>query len=186
MDFLYSLDLSAFYAVNHLPHSPLADNIALVLHHATYGGIIYYPFLIFFALRKSIRSRLLALLGAISGIVTYILTDLIVKNTFDRLRPYQALSDAVFVSPGPVSYAFASGQTATAFAAATMIALMYPEYRKTKWGLFLYALVVAFDRVYMGHHYPSDVIGGALIGAGIAYLTWTIWRGLDAKRKRVH
>lgn len=157
------MDLFVFYLINHLPHPAAADFLARWLHYATRTGIIYYPFLIWLWLSRDTLKQKLATLGLVSGLASFALTDLTIKYIFSRPRPYQALADAIYVPPAPHSFSFPSGQTGTAFAIATLIFLLYPT-SKFKYLVLAFALLVAFDRVYMGHHYPSDVAAGAFIG----------------------
>ncbi|MDE3057485.1 MAG: phosphatase PAP2 family protein [Bacteroidota bacterium] len=90
----------------------------------------------------------------------------VLKVTVKRERPYQALSD-VYIhhldSADP--YSFPSGHSTGAFAIATMLALRYPK-PAVYIPAFAWAAIVGYGRIYFGLHYPSDVLAGALIGAG--------------------
>jgi len=160
---LAALDARIFYLVNHLPHGKTFDWATRILHCLTYGGIIYYPFLIGFWLTGNQKYQLLAKLGLISGILTFLLTDLIIKNITGRLRPYLALDEAICVRPAPSSFSFPSGQSGIAFAIATLYFLVFPE-GSGGYLLLLFGVAVLLNRVYMGHHYPSEVFVGAAIG----------------------
>jgi undecaprenyl-diphosphatase len=74
------------------------------------------------------------------------------------------------VSTPPPSYSFPSGQTAVAFAVATLFFLLKSRPRE-RWLAGGFALLVAWDRMYTGHHYPSDVLGGAAVGTAVSYVT---------------
>ncbi|MGE5297741.1 MAG: phosphatase PAP2 family protein [Acidobacteriaceae bacterium] len=164
---MLQLDIAIFYAINHLPHPAFLNLFSQIVHYATLGGLIYYPFFIFLFLLKDYKK--LAVLAAGSSLVTYIVTDLILKNFFDRVRPFKALVDVNYVPNSPGSFSFPSGQTGTAFAVAMIFVLLFP--RKIQTYLVLaFAFLVALDRIYMGHHYPSDVLAGALIGALVSLL----------------
>jgi membrane-associated phospholipid phosphatase len=67
-------------------------------------------------------------------------------------------------------YSFPSGHTSTSFAIATMFALRYPSYPLVIFPAYAWAVVVGYGRMYLGMHYPSDVLAGAIIGAGSSVL----------------
>ena len=168
---LAALDTKTFYLVNHLPHKKFFDWATRILHCLTYGGIIYYPFLIGFWLTNNYNYQLLAKLGLVSGILTYVLTDLILKNITGRVRPYMALEGAICVRPAPSSFSFPSGQAGISFAAATLYFLIFPE-GSGGYLLIMLGIAVLLNRVYMGHHYPSEVFVGAAIGILSSFLVF--------------
>ncbi|MGA1976801.1 MAG: phosphatase PAP2 family protein [Bacteroidales bacterium] len=106
---------------------------------------------------------------------------LALKYTVNRPRPFVTYPDIIKKSAGG-SPSFPSGHTSTAFATATSLSLFYP-----KWYVivpsYVYAATVGYSRMYLGVHYPSDVLAGALIGSGSAFLTYEINRRLIAKRR---
>ena len=100
------------------------------------------------------------------------------KFTFDRQRPYEKypnLIHPVSTEPDP---SFPSGHTAAAFSLATSLSLTYP-----KWYVIapstLWACGVGYSRINQGVHYPSDVLTGAVIGTGCAFLNIYINRWLN-------
>lgn len=96
-----------------------------------------------------------------------------IKMLVKRPRPYEVLKDVkrnkddlAFTDP----YSFPSNHTSTAFSIATSLTLRYPDKPFLITGLYFYSTVIALGRIYLGVHYPTDVLGGMLIGAGSAVL----------------
>jgi membrane-associated phospholipid phosphatase len=105
----------------------------------------------------------------------------ILKYSVNRDRPFTTYPD-ITKKGKAVSPSFPSGHTSSAFATATSLSLAYP-----KWYViapsFVYAGTVGYSRMDLGVHYPSDVLAGALIGSGCAWLTWKVNQKLLIKKK---
>lgn len=95
-----------------------------------------------------------------------------------RPRPFVTYPDIITRKSKGSGFSFPSGHTAVAFATATSLSLTYP-----KWYViapsFAYAGAVAYSRMYLGVHYPSDLLGGILIGVGASLLTYQVGRWLE-------
>lgn len=106
------------------------------------------------------------------------------KYTVKRDRPFVTYSDIINKTGHDYSdsYSFPSGHTSTAFATATAFSLDYP-----KWYVivpsYLYAGTVAYSRMDLGVHYPSDVLTAALIGSGCAYLSHVVNKKLKSNSR---
>ncbi|HUW06424.1 MAG TPA: phosphatase PAP2 family protein [Williamwhitmania sp.] len=106
----------------------------------------------------------------------------ILKYSVKRPRPFTTYPDIEKLSAGG-SYSFPSGHTSSAFATATSLSLAYP-----KWYVivpsFAWASTVGYSRMYLGVHYPSDVLAGAIIGAASSYLCYKGQQWLNHRKKR--
>ena len=116
-----------------------------------------------------------AVLLGLSNLVTTgaILT---LKHSFKRERPYNKLKNIKRRGKDPFidRYSFPSGHTAFAFSNAGLLSLRYNDKPLLIAGLYSYAFAVGFGRVYLGVHYPSDVLAGAIVGTGSALLIYSL------------
>ena len=112
-----------------------------------------------------------AILAAISELTGSVIT-ISLKNIVKRERPFRKLNNVYLVSSKPLTdrFSFPSGHTTNSFALATSLTLRYPDQPILISGLYLYAAVVSIGRIYLGVHYPSDILGGIIVGSGSALL----------------
>jgi membrane-associated phospholipid phosphatase len=166
---LARFDIKLFYSINQLPHPLWADRLMLWLHYGTRGGLIYLLLLPLFFMPPY---RRLARLLLAAGLATFTISDGMLKPLFHRVRPFHLLANIHYVPPAPLSASFPSGEAAVAAAIVTSAILYLPGQRK-HW-LWLWVIIVAFNRIYLGHHYPSDVLAGIATGCGIAWIVWIL------------
>ena len=106
------------------------------------------------------------------------------KNIIKRPRPFESYPEQIIKKDKGGGYSFPSGHTSMSFAAATSISLTCKRWYVTV-PAFTYASAVAYSRMYLGVHYPSDVLAGAITGCGSAYLSFHLQKWLlrkEAKR----
>ncbi len=116
---------------------------------------------------------------------TFVVSALIstaLKYSINRERPFTTYPDIEKETNGG-SPSFPSGHTSMAFATATSLSIAFP-----KWYVivpsFLWASAVGYSRMDLGVHYPSDVLAGAIIGCGSAYLTYQLNHWINKKSKK--
>jgi membrane-associated phospholipid phosphatase len=165
MSWLATIDTEVFRFINLKLAHPILD----VLMPQLAGNRWFIPAAILLGLlllwKGGLRGRLfvLVLLSAIALGDALVINTL--KDAFGRLRPYHDIPDArVLVGYGG-SGSMPSSHMST-WCAATLIAFVY--YPWTRWFLVPFAALIGLSRIYVGVHYPSDVLVGAVLGAGYA------------------
>jgi membrane-associated phospholipid phosphatase len=103
-----------------------------------------------------------------------------IKYTVNRERPFVKYPD-IMKKTGAGDPSFPSGHTSAAFSAATSLSLSYPEWYVIV-PSYAWAGTVGYSRMHLGAHYPSDVLAGALIGSGCAWLTHIVNRKLNSRK----
>lgn len=114
-----------------------------------------------------------------------VICNLTMKPLFHRIRPYDYLWEHCGISvklliETPHDFSFPSGHTIASFEAATVLML-----KDRKWGIpaLILAIVIAFSRLYLYVHYPTDVLVSILLGIGIGYLgTFLVQKGYEKMR----
>lgn len=115
-----------------------------------------------------------------ASVLTAVVITNILKYSIDRTRPFETYSFIEKMTGGG-SPSFPSGHTSDAFSLATALSIVYP-----KWYVvvpaYAWAMTVGYSRMALGVHYPGDVLAGALIGAGSAYLCFKGQQWLQKKQ----
>ena len=128
------------------------------------------------------RTRKAGLAGLLALLLSLIFTNLTLKHLVSRPRPWLTVEGLVPLVAEPDPNSFPSGHTSAAFAAATAWALTFPKRWMGRTGLAC-AAVMAFSRLYVGVHFPTDVAAGVLVGLLCGALACFIWRQAPAWRR---
>ncbi len=155
-------EVQLFYLLNRKIHCYLLDVVMRgVTHLGSIGFSIMFPIVLF--LSNSQQTRQLGLQVALALSLSQIVVQL-VKRMVNRPRPYKALENAIAVKPPSCKYSFPSGHTCAAFSMAFVLSNSIPDFGFV---FLLLASLVGISRIYLGFHYPTDV----LAGFGIAHIS---------------
>lgn len=162
---LQAVDAFAFVQLNQLPHTPLSDRLMSRLSWVMTGGGGWL--LVLFVATLLDRQRGWRATRAVIPALwlATVTVEYPIKKWFRRRRPFVSLVEAIIVGRKPGSYSFPSGHSAAAFAGALLLARQYPGGAR---GFFGLASLVAFSRIYLGAHYPGDVMSGSMLGMVLA------------------
>jgi undecaprenyl-diphosphatase len=172
-----SLDTQLLLLINHGTANTLFDILMPAL--SSQGYLLVLPFLLYMIVSSAYRidaqgKRFLsAALWAIviSCCAVYLAgwTEDVLKNAVARGRPCRAIDDIRLITACPKSYSMPSGHAISSFAFAVPLFFLSRGYMMMSWRIYplILASLIAFSRMYLGVHYPTDVLAGALLGSMI-------------------
>ena len=156
-----------FFWLNHSLQNPVLDWLMPRVSELGSGGFVWLFAAFGLALFGKGNGRKMAFLGMLALLIAWFFGNELLKSWFARPRPFLTLADVRLLVDKPGDFSFPSGHTTISFAPAVAF------YRKDKAigvaALFL-AGIIGFSRIYVGVHYPLDVVGGAVVGTGAGLL----------------
>lgn len=151
-------ELDILTKINFIVRNGVFDRVMPIISALGDAGIVWIGISIILICTK--KYRRIGLISLCSILVTIILGEGIIKNIVRRSRPYMSTGVGIFLKY-PGTYSFPSGHTSISFAAAYVLA-----HNSLSWGIIAYtlAILIAFSRIYLMVHYPTDVLGGIVLG----------------------
>lgn len=172
-----------FNKINQDWTSPAADLIFPFLREAELWVPLYLFLLVFITMNFGKKGWRWVFLLIITAALSDQISSSGIKHLIFRLRPCHSpeLADTIHILVGycPVSSSFTSSHACNHFAAAWFIFLTLRHTSKWWWLVFAWAFLISYAQVYVGVHYPVDVLGGALAGSLIGWLMARLFKRLS-------
>lgn len=187
MDAIYSFDYSILNYINEHFHNAFFDGFFSIITHLVDAGWFWIALAALLLCFKKTRKTGCVMVAAL--LMGVIFGNGILKPLIHRVRPYDnaawspAVTRATLLISPPSDYSFPSGHTLASFEGAFGIFLC-----NKKWGApaLVLAVLIAFSRLYFYIHYPTDVIGGMILGIGFAvaafFIVGAIWNKVTKKQ----
>lgn len=179
---LLSLDTELFVFLNGLG-SEAYDELWLFITKQS-NWIPLFLLLLYVIFKKMGAKQTLYLLLFVAVLVTFTdqMTNLF-KNGFQRLRPCNNPEINSFIRIVQIrrSFSFFSGHAANSMAVATLLYFTLRQYFNYFWLLFLWPFIFAYSRIYLGLHYPLDILSGYLFGFTFGFLMYKVYKTVQQK-----
>lgn len=174
------MDFQILYLINNI-HNNILDKIMITLTNLGDAGIIWIIIAIILLFIK--KTRKCGILMLISMILGLIIGNGILKNLIQRQRPCWIDTNILLLIPNPTDFSFPSGHTLASFEASIMILL-----HSKKWGIpaIILSILIAFSRMYLFVHFPTDILGGAILGTTISILVYYVSEKIIKAKKETN
>ncbi len=162
------MEMYILHAIQNI-HTSLLDSIMVFITTLGNAGIIWIAIAVIFLFLKKYRKCGIAMIGAL--ILSVVFGNIILKNLVARPRPCWIDNTVPLLIKNPIDYSFPSGHAFASFAGAMSI---YLYHKKEGIAALILAALIAFSRLYLFVHYPTDVLFGAIFGIVTAIISANI------------
>ena len=176
MEQLIKFDKELFLFLNGLGSEPF-DGFWMIITKQIYWSPLFIG--VFYLIQKKVGWKGLGIIILfLATLITF--TDQITnlfKYSFERLRPcnnpeFDGIMREVITRK---SFSFFSGHASNSFASTTFVVLILSKYYKHTYLLYLFPLIFAYSRIYLGLHYPGDILAGYLFGATFGFVFYKLY-----------
>lgn len=160
MDWLIQLDGAILLLIQEIIRNDILTPIMIFITSLGDAGFIWILLLILLLFLPKYRK--VGITGLIALALGFLITNVILKTNVARIRPYEILEGLEYLGKMPHDYSFPSGHATCSIAAGVVLLKKMPR----KFGIpcMVLAVLICLSRLYVGVHYPSDVLGGVLVG----------------------
>lgn len=164
LETLLNIDGGVLLFLQESVRNPFLDSVMVFITTLGDKGMIWIAATISLLLFK--KTRKIGVMSALALTASLLVNNELLKNLVQRPRPFMTFTELTTVIPRPGQFSFPSGHSSASFAAAVVYYRNLPK----KYGVpaLVLAALIAFSRLYVGVHYPTDVLAGALVGTTLA------------------
>lgn len=178
---LAELDGSILLWIQEHIRNGFLDPAAKFVTYLGNGGWLWIALCVVFLIMP--KTRLLGFFCSVSLAAEYIFANIFLKNLIARTRPYEAVEGLTRIIGAQSDYSFPSGHSGASFAVAVVMFREMP--RKFGVPALVLASLISLSRLYVGVHYPSDVLGGMIIGTAFGCLECCLYHSLAETEKKM-
>lgn len=165
MEYLTALDGEILLFLQNVVRTPVLDRFFIFITHLGDKGLLWITLALVLLLFPKYRKNGIAM--GIALTIGLLITNILLKNLIQRIRPYDVIAGLEPLIARPTDWSFPSGHTTSSIAAS--VALILTMRNKCSLLILIPGILIPFSRLYVGVHYPTDVLAGALIGLFAAY-----------------
>ena len=171
MEAIFNFDSSILLWIQDHLRADIVTPIMKVITHMGDKGAFWILVTLALLIYPNRRGRRLGAFCALAMVTGLLVTNLIIKNWVARIRPYELIQGLECIVARADDFSFPSGHTTNSLACAWVLFRKAPK----KWGVpaLVLAILISLSRLDVGIHYPTDVLGGAVIGIGSA--CFSLW-----------
>jgi membrane-associated phospholipid phosphatase len=175
---LERFDVQLFHFINQTIANDVFDVVCPVVRDSTFLGVCYVAFAAITYRRFPDQFLKIVALGALTFLLTDQVSSHLIKPFFHRLRPCNdhLVNARLIIEQCGSGFSFVSAHAANSFGMATFLSFIWLDKRSCVVLLLIWASLISFSQVYVGIHYPGDVIAGGILGVIIGTTTSILYR----------
>ena len=179
METLIHIDGAILMFLQEVVRNAILDPIMKVITTLGNAGILWIILTICLLIPR--KTRKIGWMSACALLFSLLINNILLKNLVARVRPYNAIEGLIPIVKKPSEFSFPSGHAGSSFASACVLYRKLPK----KFGIpiLVLAILISFSRLYVGVHYPTDVLAGAISGIICSYLGEGLINLIEKHRK---